>query len=218
MNVVLLGPPGAGKGTQAGVLCQRFKVLHVSTGDMLREAVKNGSEIGLKAKSYMDKGGLVPDDVVIKIVAEKLLSLKDESGFLLDGFPRTVKQADELDKSLESSGKKLDLILYFKTSQEISISRLSGRRVCKKCGRNYHVKNMKPKKEGVCDSCGENLYQRNDDKEETVKKRLFVYGQDTKPLIEYYKKRGILEEMQGDLNVEELFTKVKELFVEKKLI
>ena len=218
MNTVLLGPPGAGKGTQADVLCKRFKALHVSTGDMLREAVKNGSEIGLRAKSYMDKGGLVPDDVVIKIVAEKLLSLKGGSSFLLDGFPRTVKQADELDKSLEASGKKLDLVLYFKTSPEISIARLSGRRVCKKCGRNYHIKNMQPKKEGVCDSCGESLYQRDDDKEETVKKRLSVYEQDTLPLIEYYQKQGILKEVQGDLDVEELFGKIKELFVSKELI
>ena len=183
MNIVLLGPPGAGKGTQAKVLFQEFRVPHISTGDMLRESVKAGAKVGVLAKSYMDKGELVPDSVVIDIVSERIAKNDTKGGFLLDGFPRDEKQADELDKALNKIGKKIDSVLYFKTSPETSISRLSGRRVCEKCGANFHIKNMPPKAEGICDTCGGDLFQRDDDKAETVKHRLVVYGKNTASLM-----------------------------------
>ena len=212
MNVVLLGPPGAGKGTQAKVLSQNFGTIHVSTGDMLREAVKKGTETGKLAKSYMDKGELVPDNVVIKLVIDRIAQADCQEGFLLDGFPRTEEQAEKLDKALLEAGKKLDMVLYFKTSPEISITRLSGRRVCKACGANFHVKNMPPKKDGICDHCGAKLFQRDDDKPETVKNRLAVYANETKSLIDFYKQKHILNEVSGDLDVTELFSDIKKFF------
>lgn len=217
MNIVLLGPPGAGKGTQAKVLSQRFNVLHVSTGDMLREAVKNNTKIGKLAKSYMDKGVLVPDDVVVDIAIERILQDDAKYGFLLDGFPRNEKQAGELDRALGKKNKKLDLVLYFKTSKPTSIERLSGRRVCTVCGANFHIRNMPPKKDGVCDFCGGSLILRNDDKEETVIKRLEVYEKETKSLIKYYKDKGTLRELKGDLDVDELFKDIEKLFREEGL-
>jgi len=218
LNIVLLGPPGAGKGTQAKVLSQEYKFLHVSTGDMLRDAVKKGAEVGKLAKGYMEKGELVPDRVVIDIVIERLSEDDAKAGFMLDGFPRNVEQADKLDEAFNKKGKKLDIVLYFKTRPEVSIMRLSGRRVCKKCGVNFHIKNMPPKKEGLCDHCGSNLIQRKDDTEATVKNRLVVYEKETKSLIDYYNKKGILVEVSGDLDVEKLFEKIKTLFTEKELI
>ena len=218
MNIVLLGPPGAGKGTQAKVLSQAFKVLHVSTGDMLRDALKKGQKVGKLAKSYMDKGELVPDNVVIDIVTERISQDDVKNGFLLDGFPRNEKQANELDQALGKRAKKLDMVLYFKTSPVTSIERLSGRRVCTKCGANFHVKNMPPKKNGICDYCKGILIQRDDDKKETVKNRLIVYEKETKSLIDYYKKKGIIKEISGDLNVESLFEEIKSLFAKAGLI
>ena len=212
MNLVLLGPPGAGKGTQAKVLSKEFKSLHVSTGDMLRDAVKNETEVGKVAKGYMDKGELVPDNVVIDIVKERISKDDAKNGFMLDGFPRTDEQAIKLDEALTSAGKKLDLVLYFKTSEEISISRLSGRRVCPACGAIFHIKNMPPKKEGTCDRCGAKLIQRDDDKEDTIRRRLVVYENDTKSLIKYYIDKGILKKVSGDLDVAELFDKIKVFF------
>ncbi|MGB2706409.1 MAG: adenylate kinase [Candidatus Omnitrophota bacterium] len=211
MNIVLLGPPGAGKGTQAKVLCERFGFLHVSTGDMLREAVKNGTKIGKEAKSYMERGELVPDEIVTAIVTERIERSGPDAGFLLDGFPRNEAQANELDCALGKMGKKLDMVLYLKTSAQVSIERLSGRRVCVKCGANFHVKNMPPKKGGICDYCQGELIHRDDDKEGTVKKRLIVYEEETKSLIDYYRKKGILRELSGDLDVDELFGEVKKL-------
>ena len=212
MNLVLLGPPGAGKGTQAKVLSKEFKSLHVSTGDMLRDAVKNETEVGKVAKGYMDKGELVPDNVVIDIVKERISKDDAKNGFMLDGFPRTDEQAIKLDEALTSAGKKLDLVLYFKTSKEISISRLSGRRVCPACGAIFHIKNMPPKKDGTCDRCGAKLIQRDDDKEDTIRRRLVVYENDTKSLIKYYIDKGILKKVSGDLDVAELFDKIKVFF------
>jgi len=204
MNLVLLGPPGAGKGTEAKVLSQKFNVPHISTGDMLRDTVNKGTPLGIEAKSYMLKGELVPDSLVIEIVKEALLTEKVKKGFILDGFPRTLKQAKILDQTLEDIGKKLDIVIYFKTSLETGIARLSGRRVCKKCGTNFHIKNMPPKKEGLCDYCGGELYQRKDDQEETVRRRWLVYNEETTPLITYYRQKGILREVSGDLDVNEL--------------
>ncbi len=217
MNIVLLGPPGAGKGTQAKVLSREFNVLHISTGDMLREAVKNSTETGNIAKSYMDKGELVPDDVVIKLVMDRISREDAEKGFMLDGFPRNEKQADKLDEALRKEEKNLDLVLYFKTSPAVSIARLSGRRVCKKCGANFHVKNMPPKNEGACDHCEGELFQRKDDSEDTVKNRLVVYDKETRSLIAFYKAKGLLKEVPGDLDVNDLFEVIRDIFVSEKL-
>ena len=216
MNVVLLGPPGAGKGTQAKVLSQKFGFIHISTGDMLREAVKDGSDTGKLAKSYMDKGELVPDDVVIKLVAEYITRGKPGSDFLLDGFPRTEKQARHLATELQGAGKKVDMVLYFKTSEPVSIERLSGRRVCSKCGQNFHIKNMPPKEEATCDLCKGSLITRRDDNVETIKRRLVVYEKETGSLIDYYKSQQILKEVSGDLDVEELFDQIKGFFSKNK--
>ena len=218
MNVVLLGPPGAGKGTQAQVLAKEFKVPHISTGDMLREAVKNGSDIGKMAKSYMQKGELVPDEVVISLSVKRISQDDAKKGFFLDGFPRTEPQANKLDEALGKMGRKLDMVLYLKASPRISIKRLSGRRVCVSCGANFHVKNMPPKVTDVCDHCGGKLVQRDDDREETVKNRLAVYAKETNSLIDYYRNKGILEEVSGDLDVNELFKKIETLFAEKRFV
>ena len=185
MNIVLLGPPGAGKGTQAKIVSEEYKLPHISTGDILSEAVKAGSKVGLLAKSYMDKGELVPDRVVVDIVSERISKDDAKGGFLLDGFPRSTEQADRFDEALDRAGKKLDMVLNFKTRPETSVERLSGRRVCKKCGANFHVKNMPPKKEGICNHCGERLIQRDDDSISTAKGHLRVNKEKTKSLIQY---------------------------------
>lgn len=204
MNLILLGPPGAGKGTQAKVLSKDLEIPHISTGDMLRDAVSKETALGSKAKEYMVKGELVPDDLVIDIVRDRLTKSDVRNGFILDGFPRTIEQTKMLDVTLGRISKNLDLILYFKTSLETSISRLSGRRVCEGCGANFHIKNIPPKKDGICDYCGGRLYQRKDDVEETVRRRWSVYMEETTPLIDYYKKTGLMEEVSGDLDVAEL--------------
>lgn len=217
MNLVLLGPPGAGKGTQAKVLSGDLALPHISTGDMLRDAVNKGMPLGKKAKEYMVKGELVPDKLVIDIVKDRITMDDVKNGFILDGFPRTLEQAKMLDATLGKINKKLDMVLYFKTLLETSISRLSGRRVCKKCGANFHIKNIPSKKEGVCDHCQGELYQRKDDTEETVRRRWSVYVEETTPLIEYYKKTGLLEEVSGDLDVDALNNILTDLFHRKKL-
>lgn len=215
VNLVLLGPPGAGKGTQAKVLSQKLNIPHISTGDMLRNAVNKGTSLGREAKGYMLKGKLVPDNLVIEIVKETLSLGGVEKGFILDGFPRTLEQAKMLDRTLENIDKKLGIVLYFKTSIEKSVVRLSGRRVCRKCGVNFHIKNIPPKREGLCDYCGGQLYQRKDDEEETVKKRWSVYAEETAPLIAYYKDKNLLEEVSGDLDVNELNEILMVLFQKK---
>lgn len=217
MNMVLLGPPGAGKGTQAKVLSQKLKIPHISTGDMLRETAAKGTILGEEAKKYMVKGELVPDKLVIEIVKETLEAKNVEKGFILDGFPRTLEQARKLDSTFGKIGKKLDIVLYFKTSLKTSIARLCGRRVCKKCGANFHIKNIPPKKEGICDYCGGELYQRKDDQEETIKRRWTVYSEETEPLINYYNKQGILREVSGDLEVNELNRILMALFQKENL-
>ena len=209
MRMVLLGPPGAGKGTQAVMLSERLGFLHISTGDILRENVKNGTPVGKQAKSFMEKGELVPDDVVIEMMLEKIKSSDKDKGFMLDGFPRTIYQAKKLDSALDKLELPLDLVFYFKTSVDTVIFRLTGRRLCKNCGGNYHVVNMPPKKEGICDKCQGELYLRKDDNEETIKKRLEVYNTQTKELIDYYGDKGILKELSGDLDAQEVY---KELF------
>ncbi len=217
MKLVLLGPPGAGKGTQSVVLSRSYKIPHISTGDILREAVKSGLPLGMKAKAFMDKGELVPDEIVTGIVVERMKRPDTNKGFILDGFPRTLKQASDLDAALKGMSSDIDMALYFETSPDVAIARLSGRRVCKSCGFNYHVKNIPPKKEGVCDKCGGVLFQRPDDKEETVRNRLKVYEDQTKPLVDYYSKKGILKKVSGDLEVEKLFKVLSKIFSGSKL-
>jgi adenylate kinase len=217
VKLVLLGPPGAGKGTQSAVLSKEYSIPHISTGDLLRESVKNGLPLGLKAKSYMDKGELVPDEVVIGMVAGRLAEPDVKNGYILDGFPRTLKQAVDLDAALVRLALALDMVVYFETSQKVAIERLSGRRVCKSCGFNYHVKNIPPKKDGICDKCGSPLFQRPDDREETVINRLKVYEQQTKPLIDYYSKKGLLVKVSGDLGVKDLFKVLSKIFAGAKL-
>ncbi len=217
MKIILLGPPGAGKGTQATVLSREYKIPHISTGDILREAVKAELPLGLKARSYMEKGELVPDEIVTGIVVERLKKDDSRKGFILDGFPRTLQQAKDLEKALSKERAKIDAVLYFETSPKVAIERLSGRRVCTKCGFNFHVKNIPPKREGICDHCGGKLIQRPDDKEETVLHRLKVYEEQTKPLIEYYKAIGILRRVSGDLDVKSLFKVLSKIFAEEKI-
>ncbi|MCX5678306.1 MAG: adenylate kinase [Candidatus Omnitrophica bacterium] len=217
MKLILLGPPGAGKGTQSVVLAKKYNLPHISTGDILRESVKSGQPLGLKAKEYMDKGALVPDEIVTGIVAERLKRPDTKKGFILDGFPRTIKQAEDLGSALKDMGTEIDAVIYFETSTNVAIERLTGRRVCKSCGFNYHIKNIPPKKEGICDKCGGQLYHRADDNEATVRNRLKVYEDQTKPLIDYYSKQGILEKVSGDMGVDELFKVLSKLFEDAKL-
>lgn len=218
MKIVLLGPPGAGKGTQSVVLSKKYNLPHISTGDILRQSVKSGQVLGLKAKSYMDKGELVPDEVVTGIVVERLKEPDAKNGFILDGYPRTLKQGMDLDAALKTIGSGIDMVLYFETSDKVAIERLSGRRVCKKCGFNYHVKNIPPKKDGICDKCGGELFQRPDDNESTVRNRLKVYEAQTKPLVDYYKKQGILRTVSGDSDVDALFEVLSKVFSDAKMV
>ncbi len=215
MNVILLGPPGAGKGTQATTIVKEYHIPHISTGDIFRENIKNGTELGKKAQEYMNQGELVPDDLVIEIATDRLAREDCQNGFLLDGFPRTVHQAEELDGFLEGRGDKVHHVLNISVAKEELIRRLIGRRVCKNCGATYHIETMKPKVEGVCDVCGGELVQRADDNRETVENRIDVYEQQTMPLIDYYEKAGVLVHIDGSLGLENVFTKIREVLGEK---
>ena len=197
MKLILLGPPGAGKGTQAKMLTERFSIPQISTGDILRAAVKEGTPMGRKAKEYMDAGGLVPDEVVVGIVRDRLLAADCDNGFILDGFPRTVAQADALQDNLQEMDKALDRVISLEVDAEALVERLTGRRTCKECGRGYHVKFDPPRKDAICDACGGSLFQRGDDQEETIRKRLQVYAEQTSPLISYYRDAGVLMELDG---------------------
>ncbi|MEZ4598441.1 MAG: adenylate kinase [Syntrophotaleaceae bacterium] len=197
MNLIFLGPPGSGKGTQAKMISEKLAIPQVSTGDMLRAAVKEGTPMGLKAKELMDKGALVSDEVVVGIVRERLGKKDCDSGFILDGFPRTVAQADALQQTLEDLGKTLDRVLSLGVDNEAVVERIAGRRTCRDCGKMYHVKFDPPREEGRCDACGAELYLRDDDREETVRRRLDVYQAQTAPLIDYYRDKGLLEEVDG---------------------
>lgn len=198
MNIIMLGAPGAGKGTQAAVLCEHFGIPTISTGNMIREALKNGTEMGLKAKSFMDEGKLVPDEVVIGIVKERLSADDCKKGFILDGFPRTIPQAEALD----NMGVEIQHVINIDISDEKIINRMSGRRVCENCGRPFHIVTLKPKKEGVCDDCGGTLVQRKDDHPDTVLARLETYHKETEPLVSYYEKQGKLVTVKGQDDVE----------------
>ncbi|MDD5823744.1 MAG: adenylate kinase [Firmicutes bacterium] len=211
LRAVLLGPPGAGKGTQAVRIVEKYDVPHISTGDIFRKNIKEGTELGKKAQEYMNAGQLVPDELVVDLVVDRL-SQEDcaTKGFLLDGFPRTIAQAEQLDKFLAENGQKMDIVINFTVGNETLMARLTGRRVCKGCGASYHIINIPPKQEGVCDRCGGVLEQRKDDNEETAANRIKVYDEQTAPLIGYYKETGALADFNGELPLDEIFDKIVE--------
>ena len=198
MRVAFLGPPGAGKGTQARDLAREWNVPHVATGDMLREAAAAGTPLGREAKGYMDRGALVPDDVIIRMIAERLAKPDARSGFLLDGFPRTITQAEALERLLKDLGQVLERVVYFDVSEPELLRRLTGRRVCRNCQTAFHLVSAPPKTAGVCDRCGGELYQRDDDSEATVHNRLGVYARQTAPLLDWYRARGLLSSVRGE--------------------
>ncbi|MBM4286745.1 MAG: adenylate kinase [Deltaproteobacteria bacterium] len=210
MNLILLGGPGAGKGTQAKLLIEKYQIPQISTGDILRAAVKEGTAMGKKAKEYMDAGQLVPDEVVIGIIEDRLKQADAQKGFILDGFPRTVPQAEALDATLKKMGSKIDHVLSIEVDEEELVTRLTGRRTCKNlaCGQMFHIQFTPPKKEGVCDKCGSDLYQRDDDNETTVRSRLTTYNQATKPLIDYYSKQGMVKTIKGVGGINDIFNKI----------
>jgi adenylate kinase len=208
-NLILLGPPGAGKGTQAGRIVEEYGIPHVSTGDILRGAVKNQTQMGLEAKKYMDAGELVPDSVVIGIVKDRLQEPDTAKGFLMDGFPRTIPQAEALDVALDGLGRAVTKTIVVLVEEEELVRRLSGRRICRVCQAPFHVVFNPPKKEGVCDKCGGELYQRDDDSEATVRNRLEVYRNQTEPLIDYYDKAGLVARIDGAQSPERVYEDVR---------
>jgi adenylate kinase len=207
MKIIMLGAPGAGKGTHAGKISAKYGIPHISTGDIFRENIKNGTELGKKAKSYMDAGDLVPDELTCDLVVDRIHQDDAKNGYILDGFPRTIPQAEALTKALEETGEKVDFAIEVDLDDQAIIDRMSGRRVCS-CGATYHIVNIPPKKEGICDKCGKELVIRKDDEPETVKKRLEVYHAQTAPLIEYYKKQGIHHAIDGSTGLEQGFADI----------
>ena len=203
-KIVLLGPPGAGKGTHAKILSERYELPHISTGDLLRNQIQKSTPLGQRAKSFIDSGKLVPDEVVIDMMKDRLDQSDAKNGFILDGFPRTVEQGRALDQMLKARATPLNLVLQFDTSEKVIVDRISGRRACPNCGTNYHIRNIPPKKEGICDKCGKPLIQRKDDQPDTILKRLAVYQEQTAPLIDFYKKLNLLQVVNGDLEINPL--------------
>ncbi len=212
MYILLMGPPGAGKGTQSPNLVEKYGIPAISTGDMFRAAVRDHTPLGTKAKEYMDAGQLVPDDVTIGIVKDRLAQEDTKKGFILDGFPRTLDQAIALDVVLQELGINSVHVIDITMEPELLVSRITGRRICKNCGATYHVTNLPSKVEGVCDKCGGELYQRADDQEATVRKRLEVYSTQTKPLIDYYKNRGLYKQIDGNQDVKKVFQDITTAF------
>jgi len=209
MNIILFGPPGAGKGTQAKKLVDLYGIPQISTGDILRTNVGKGTELGFAAKAYMDKGELVPDEVLIGIIKNRLKEADCKRGFILDGYPRTVSQADALEVILDEIDKPLDIVFNLEVPNKKLIERISGRLICRNCGASYHMIFNQPKKEGICDICGDEIYQRSDDKEESVQNRLNVYKMQTQPLIDYYLKKGILVTLEGNKDIDEVSEDIK---------
>lgn len=208
MKVIMLGAPGAGKGTQAKKIAEKWQIPHISTGDIFRMNIKNGTELGMEAKKYMDQGLLVPDELTVKILLDRVAQPDCKDGYVLDGFPRTIPQAEVLDEALNKLGEKIDYAVDVDVPDENIVNRMSGRRACLSCGATYHITYAPSKKEGVCDSCGSELVLRDDDKPETVQKRLGVYHQQTQPLIEYYTKKNILKSVDGTKDMEEVFQSI----------
>ncbi len=216
MYIIFLGAPGAGKGTQAAIVAQELKLVHIASGDLFRQAVEMGTEMGTKAKSYMEKGKLVPDEITIEMVSERMAAPDCESGVILDGFPRNLKQAKALDKALAKQAKAIDKVVYIKVSEEELLRRLSGRWVCRNCQTPYHATDSPPKVWGRCDRCGGELYQRPDDTAQTVRERLQVYFAQTAPLIDYFTRRGKLLEIDGEGSVDEVTQKIMAVLHEGK--
>lgn len=208
MRIIMLGAPGAGKGTQAKQIAGKFNIPHISTGDIFRANIKGGTELGKKAKAYMDQGALVPDELVVDLVADRIKQDDCKNGYVFDGFPRTIPQAEALDKALEEMGSKIDFAIDIDVPDENIVNRMSGRRACLACGATYHVQFNAPKAEGICDTCGKELVLRDDDKPETVKTRLDVYHTQTQPLIDYYTEKGVLKSVDGTQDVADVFQSI----------
>lgn len=208
MKIIMLGAPGAGKGTQAKKIAEKYSIPHISTGDIFRANIKDGTELGKKAKTYMDQGLLVPDELVVDLVVDRLQQDDCKNGYVLDGFPRTIPQAEALDSALSKIGEKMDYAINVDVPDESIINRMSGRRACVACGGTYHIKYNPTKVDGICDACGGELVLRDDDKPETVKKRLDVYHAQTQPLIDYYTKKGIIVDVDGTQDMADVFTAI----------
>lgn len=211
MKIIMLGAPGAGKGTQAKKIAAKYEIPHISTGDIFRANIKNGTELGKKAKTYMDQGLLVPDELVVDLVVDRVNQDDCKNGYVLDGFPRTIPQAEVLDEKLSELGEKVDYAINVDVPDENIVNRMSGRRACLNCGATYHIVSIPPKKEGICDVCGSELVLRDDDRPETVQNRLKVYHEQTQPLIDFYEKKGVLRSVDGTLPMEEVFTAITKI-------
>lgn len=214
MKIIMLGAPGAGKGTQAKMIADKYQIPHISTGDIFRSNIKEGTELGKEAKTYMDKGLLVPDELTVKILLDRVAKDDCKNGYVLDGFPRTIPQAEVLDEALAKLNDKIDYAIDVDVPDENIIRRMSGRRACLACGATYHIEHIPPKTEGICDRCGKELVQRDDDKEETVKNRLNVYHEQTQPLIDFYTKKGILKTVDGTVNMKDVFAAIVKILGE----
>lgn len=208
MKIIMLGAPGAGKGTQAKMIADKYQIPHISTGDIFRANIKNGTELGAEAKKYMDQGLLVPDELTVRILLDRVAQEDCAGGYVLDGFPRNIPQAQVLDEALEKLGEKIDMCIDVDVPDENIVRRMSGRRACLKCGATYHLEHIPPRQEGVCDTCGSGLVLREDDKPETVQNRLKVYHEQTQPLIEFYSAKGVLKTVDGTMDVQDVFSAI----------
>ena len=211
MKIIMLGAPGAGKGTQAKMIAEKYGVPHISTGDIFRANIKNGTQLGMEAKQYMDKGLLVPDELTVKILLDRVAQDDCKKGYVLDGFPRTIPQAEVLDKALTELGDKIDYAINVDVPDENIVRRMGGRRACLSCGATYHIEHVPPKKDGICDTCGQELVLRDDDKPETVQNRLNVYHEQTQPLIEFYQTKGVLKTVDGTVDMKDVFAAITEI-------
>ncbi len=211
MKIVMLGAPGAGKGTQAEKLADKYGLPHISTGDIFRKNLKEGTDLGKEAKTYMDAGKLVPDELTVRILLDRVGNSDCQNGYILDGFPRTIPQAEALDTELHKIGESIDFAIDVDVPDENIVNRMSGRRACPKCGATYHLEFIPPKKDGICDACGAELIIRDDDKPDTVKKRLAVYHEQTQPLVDYYKEKGVYHAVDGTLGVDDVFSLIRDI-------
>lgn len=211
MKIIMLGAPGAGKGTQAKLISEEYKIPHVSTGDIFRANIKNGTELGMEAKKYMDQGLLVPDELTVKILLDRVAQEDCKNGYVLDGFPRTIPQAQVLEEALDKLGEKIDYAINVDVPDENIVRRMSGRRACLKCGATYHIEHIPPKTEGICDTCGSELVLRDDDRAETVQNRLKVYHDQTQPLIDFYTQKEVLKNVDGTMDMQDVFKAIKNI-------